>query len=1132
MPRASLLLIVVLSSCVRTIGAGPDVGACADYPAGVYTYGQIGIGTCLAGPADMAFIPTNDGRLLLGVANADPYQTFDSGSVLLVDTASIDLTKGKNTLDQVDAIGMIANKYPAGLGWVADRDLLLATGRFSEGAATTSARDHVAVYDLSDSQAPVPWSDGPEITVEDDPVFVQTDATRHLAFVTNITDHSVTVLDTSSSPIIPIDIAPDAHVTPAVSAHVPTSGFGLAPGGSSYDLDGSTIIDATLIPTDTWTMTWVEGTYRLWTSTPDSDGLARWSSGGGDFTRVGTADELVPDEIAGMSSMRDPFAGLISGGLAMYYSDGGVLKSIQWDAGTDAWAPSTITTRVTGHAGTWNAFIGGATALSQDGNATYYYEGRASATGTPAIGRTGVEDNYRASGDPIVVAPEGSDGVGQPDVGIDDITRTIRMWLGVHSAAGWRLAIAESANGGATFDAPEDLVGLPSDVAAPVVTWASGRYLMWASRDDAGGTTIIQGWSYDGVHWYDVHDAIQTGRPWDESEPYRVALQADPTGKFRLEGTDLGLISGLASGGGHDLVASALGFSIRVTQGAEVQPPDGVAVNGLVPGAFATIDGEDVLFATAYDADLRAHIVELVQTAGGWDLLADDLVADGDGGNVGGVESPVVVEQDGGFAMYYAAAETDGAWRIHRATSPDGSVWDADPHAMFASATGWDGVEQRPHSVEALEDGRVRLWYGGSNGSRTRIGSAIGDGATLAPEAGTADDWQFDLGQPGEFDDSGVGDPLVVTTSSGRELWYTGNDGVVSHIGHAVDVDGVWKRRADGLTRGTIAVMSGLPDSFSEGGVSAPILGPRADAGSIWFAGYDGTEQRVGRSIIGETAGPDGRAAVLYPTPRFPSAGDTLQFSTVRGDEGPSVIELAQFVDGITAKGLAVDGATYDQARGFLYLTSKLTNYIYVVDVRDDSAGDFVDRNAFDIEALILVNTATGPHGFRDATVVGDRLYVDSYAPDALWAIDLTKVVDDDRKQVVHDAVIGALPLALSTQDAGVPSYTGTSGVHLGGGDMDLSPDGRYLWVPQYADNSVSVFDLELGEMGQEIARIPFIGEGPHQVRITPDGRYAYVANYLGEVNDNEVSPTIAIIDADPTSPTFLTPLTWLGNRP
>ena len=46
-----------------------------------------------------------------------------------------------------------------------------------------------------------------------------------------------------------------------------------------------------------------------------------------------------------------------------------------------------------------------------------------------------------------------------------------------------------------------------------------------------------------------------------------------------------------------------------------------------------------------------------------------------------------------------------------------------------------------------------------------------------------------------------------------------------------------------------------------------------------------------------------------------------------------------------------------------------------------------------------------------------------------------------------------------------------------------------------------------------------------------PDGTYAAVGMYSGDVVDNVSSSTIAIINTDPDSPEYLEVVTWLANR-
>ena len=57
------------------------------------------------------------------------------------------------------------------------------------------------------------------------------------------------------------------------------------------------------------------------------------------------------------------------------------------------------------------------------------------------------------------------------------------------------------------------------------------------------------------------------------------------------------------------------------------------------------------------------------------------------------------------------------------------------------------------------------------------------------------------------------------------------------------------------------------------------------------------------------------------------------------------------------------------------------------------------------------------------------------------------------------------------------------------------------------------------------------VGENPYALRFSPDGSILAVANYAGEVEEAHTASSIALLDGDPTSPTFLQAKTWLVNK-
>lgn len=92
--------------------------------------------------------------------------------------------------------------------------------------------------------------------------------------------------------------------------------------------------------------------------------------------------------------------------------------------------------------------------------------------------------------------------------------------------------------------------------------------------------------------------------------------------------------------------------------------------------------------------------------------------------------------------------------------------------------------------------------------------------------------------------------------------------------------------------------------------------------------------------------------------------------------------------------------------------------------------------------------------------------------PGAVWAIDTSS-----------DAVVAKVPV-------------GTHPAHV-----VVSPDGRFAYVTNGGDDTVSVIDTSAQRV---VAAIP-VGKFPHGIRISPDGKQAYVANLKGG--------TVSVID-------------------
>lgn len=1134
-------VILAAIGCVRDLPRGPDLGPCAEPPAtGGYSYAEIGIGTCLASPNALDVLE-KDGRTWLVVANPDAYLNFASGSVLFVDIGSIDLGADRNLVSDLDAHALATDPFVGGLGLVRSRDRLLLPDRWSPESATKVENDEVWVVDVSDPTAPRFADEGP-IQVEDDPEPIVVDDAADRAYVVNLTSHGVSVIDTTAMTLV--DAAPDAAITAGAFTDGVTAN-GEPTRGSNAEISLATIDDATRVADEAWTLTYADAGLRVWA--PDAAGHLVWTSGG-DGWRANPGELRITVTDTVFTGLRDIFLGTFEGDPLLWFADNGDLSVAAWDSSARGFDLDGSAVVLTGRPATWQAHLGAPQALTLDDVGLLFYEGR-TAEGSPAsIGRAiGDADltTFTRAADPVIVPPEGFTSVGDPWVRDDALAGDVRMWLSMRADDGaWHVGLAESVDNGVTWSTPTPVEGLPDGLAAPVVEWRGGRYLLWASADAGdGGTEIWTAWSYDGITWRDAAAPFTTDAPWDDVDPPRVGLQADSGGTWRVEGQDYGIVSTRSVNADTTITLNAYGINLRAAHGFEIGTTTlgEDARYGVIPGTRVQTEAVDRWYVTTLDRDLRRRIVVLGPSEDGWTVLARDLVPDGTGGNALGAGSPVVVADGAGWRMYYAAYDAAGLPTVRTATSADGLTFTPDGDRVIPADAAFSSAGQIPHSVEALSDGRVRLWYTGDNGGKTRIGAAVGTGGDLALEPGLNTRWSLGTGDPGEFDDTAVRDPLVVVGDDGVvHLWYAGFDGAQWSIGYATRAsDGTWSRRTDPVTKGAIPAMRPVGGGFFAGGAYAPQAVDTADGLRIAFAGYDGLDAsafvtpRIGLARPRATAfGGAGTLGALFPEPRFATAGDRLALTTTRGAEGITAMTLEHTIGGLSTLGVGVSALVHDEERGLLYVPSKRSNLIFVLDVRDDSTGDFVDANVLSLEAALRVRTNEGPRGVRDVVPLPgtSKLLVATLQPTALMVLDVAELVDDGQAQLLDPPMLATLPLRTMAEDVNDANFTGSVD-QVGPGDVLLHPDGRSVFVPQFLEDAASVFDLSLGAFGAEVAHIDPIGANPYTGAFSPDGKLLFVANLRGEPVEKETSSTIAVIDADPDSPTRWQVLTWLVNR-
>lgn len=1135
--------LLLLAACVREAPL-PDVGDCADYPDGVYEYGQIGIGTCLAGPTELHFSEDATGAPLLLVTNANPYQIFDGGSLLSIPWDRVDTNLGRNTISDLVEPSAAHDLPSLGAGYAQHGDLGLVTVRLSEGSRVRQTFDEVFLLDMSDPASPSASNRGTDgtdaVLVQSDPVDVVVDPASGYAFVANRTSHTISVLDASGETVEVVQPWPEGVLSGASFSDTDRS-------GSKAKVASLRVTTRDLLPDDLWTLSWVEGTWSLWLPEADTDastaGLVRHDTSGSGYTENALGTELNVNESVTVSEVRDP--SLVGTSGRMLFVSDGAIRAASSDAFLGDWnlEPSAL---YSPPGGSWDADPGGPSmVLADDGQLWLFYDGGGT-NGTTSAGIgvvTSVDGlNFTPLDDAPLLEPgfnHDSVAVADPYVLFDSESDLWRMFYSAWDGNRWTLGHAWSEDLTAWTPDEEPVFAVDGvDVAAPVVSREAGRWQLWFAQREGAEWTVGHAVSSDGTHWVDdggVDDLADW--VWTSDEPPGVALLSAPNGSFRVEGKNWGVADNTAFPGSTYFAADYGWRALLVTDYLLGDGDAGTASNGGVRVDSVVLDSTDPVSGLAWLTTTSSGGVERVGAATveeGYQLVPIDgpfagAVFEGSSGyDRDGAASPVVHFDGDTYHLFYAGRRGTRT-TVGHATSPDGLDWTRQGAVLSPGNEGtFDALVVEPGSVQALPDGSLRLWYSGYDGEIWRIGSAVARaaGEPFQRESGPVRPYQVGTGEPGDWDDSGARHPWVVDTETGTLLWYSGFDGSTWRLGNAfraVESD-AFVRSVD-ANEDPRAVLDPAGGRFESEGLGRPVL--VADpSGAGWWGWYEGTaggEPRTG-GLFG--LAPDRLNRITAP----PTVGDEVTFATEKGDEDIEAIPLDTSLPDADILGVGLSALALDEERGFLYATSKLAPFIVVLDIRDDSTPGFIDSNYLDVEAVLLFDTAGGGDGFRQVLPVPgtDLLYGVNDSPEAVWMSDISAIADTARADVYYETVVGWLPAPRGRErDKGADSQ-----MSIGPGQLLLHPDGRRLFVSNFNANSVSVYDLRLGTVGLEVAEVTLIGENPYAMALTPDGTQLVVGNYTGETVPNGLAEsTLVVLDVNEESPTYLEPLTWVVNR-
>lgn len=1137
-----MLLLLLASACLLDRPL-PDVGACAVYPDGAYDHGEIGIGTCLAGPMSLGFAEGADGPVLL-VSNSNHLGTFTGGSLLAIPWSSVDLDQERLLVDQLDAAALDLPSFSAGFDlWQGslrgELDLALLANRYSPGADTRSALDPVFLLDMTDPAHPAFSDRGPQgasqITLGADPISVVVDDETGRAYVANRTSHSVSILDLTGDEVRVVLPWPEQSLSR--QSFVDEDGD-----GSTAELQAIEVDDSTLVPDESWTLRWSEGTFRVWMF--DDLGLShRVSAGDGQYRASGLGAELSAETLAVLvGSFADPEIVTQDEQAWLYFANDGAVGLVIAEGALTEWSVQEGAALALA-SGRWDERAEGPSVMYDGAEWRMYYGGRdADESAPPAIGLATSADglSFSRSGGPVLEPtwPHEQGGITDPSVWFDGESGLFRMVYGAFDGARWTIGQASSVDGlsWTSESSPSfELDGI--DVAAPHVEARPGAYRMRYARQEDGAWSVAEAWSPDGHTWQDRGTIAALSFAEAPVRPPGPTAQSSYDRLFDLwRQSSNSLLAQSESGTSVTLTDQGLGYTavsgFQLGMGAAGSASDGgLALSSVDPGsglAWYTLRSEGGTPSIGRGA---------VDGQGGMTVQAGPVLEGEESWESRGVSQPVVLHDDQGWVMLYAAHAASRT-TIARATSADGLTWTREGRVVEPHGD-WAASEVEPGSLVVAEDGTWHLFYSGSDGDVWSIGEATsadrGQSWTLVE---SSRGYSLPSGSPGTWDDSGVRDPFVWLDADGTwQMLYAGFDGSTWQIGQASRISGAdaWVRFEDPRSATRRPVVTVSDSLFHPDGALRPVVLPADQAAGLGGNGLDHLLWYAGRKDEIDRPGlATGRSpTAFYRHFRLPSPGEGLRFDTQRGDSAVQAIPLDATVGGssVTAAGL-VD-LHLDRERGFLYAVSKERPYVFVIDVRDDTplADGSIDANYLDVEAVISVTNSSGALGFRQVLVEpgGDRLYALNDSPSAVWVLSLEGLEDEAWGRLEVDRVVGFLPAPRgSARDEGESNR-----LSVAVGQMLLDASGRWLYVSNTNANSIGVYDLWLGPYGSFVREVELLGENPFAMTFTPDGRHIVWANYTGEVDPltKAASGSLGVLDADPDSPTWLSPLTWIVNR-
>ena len=200
-----------------------------------------------------------------------------------------------------------------------------------------------------------------------------------------------------------------------------------------------------------------------------------------------------------------------------------------------------------------------------------------------------------------------------------------------------------------------------------------------------------------------------------------------------------------------------------------------------------------------------------------WNVEAEPLIERGPPGAFDAVDAlnPSVVYARGSYWNYYSGYDGK-SWHTGVAVSSDGSLWTKRGKVLSPDPNTWEGDYIAANGTVLYDGERFLHWYQG--GREPRIGFGVSaDGMSWEKRAAPV----LEPGPRSSWDERGVADPYVIRSGEWLYMYYLGQDRARrQRLGVARSRDGVdWEKY-----RGNPILELGEPGRFDETGLGEPAV--------------------------------------------------------------------------------------------------------------------------------------------------------------------------------------------------------------------------------------------------------------------------------------------------------------------